>query len=229
MPEADASPAHSKRSRSTDPELSMQQSRPKRANPFTPHVDAAALAKANGAAPNGAPAVCEKENVVVPWHKQPLKVYRPYGWQCDVVDIVRKEPDDRTIHWFWSEKGSRGKSSMVRYLAILEDALVCSGKDADIKYLIVQTKKATRRDPRLIVFDVPRSSAQFLSYTGMEEVKGGIFCSTKYECGMHMQNPPHVLVFANFPPDMNDRDMSSDRFVVQNVDYESECAGGTES
>ena len=63
----------------------------------------------------------------------------------------------------------------------------------------------------------------------MEEVKGGIFCSTKYECGMHMQNPPHVLVFANFPPDMNDRDMSSDRFVVQNVDYESECAAGSES
>lgn len=32
----------------------------------------------------------------------------------------------------------------------------------------------------------------------VEEIKNGIFASTKYECGMHKMNRPHVIVFANF-------------------------------
>ncbi|AXH76527.1 MAG: putative viral replication protein [Cressdnaviricota sp.] len=141
-----------------------------------------------------------------------------YGWQIECRDKLNKDPDPRKIHWYWSAQGARGKSSMVKYLAIKHGALICSGKASDMKYMIVKQAETTGEYANLVVFDVPRSSAQYLSYTGIEEIKNGVFASTKYECSMVIMNHPHVVVFANFEPDMNDQDMSSDRFDVINVD-----------
>lgn len=155
-----------------------------------------------------------------------LKVQRPnpeieiYGWQCEVDEWLATEPDNRSIGWVWSSKGGRGKSSFVRHLVQKRDALVCSGKAADMKYMITKYEEKNGIYPELIVFDVPRSSFKFLSYTGIEEIKNGIFASTKYECSMVQMPYPHVIVLCNFAPDMDDEDMSSDRYKIWNVDPE---------
>lgn len=162
---------------------------------------------------------CTKEgdyitNIRMP---RPIVVDEPYGWQTTVVDIVASEPDKRSIYWFWEPDGGVGKSSLVRWLVHKKNALMCSGKAADMKYLVV--KYAEQHDgisPDVIIFDVPRSSQGFLSYTGIEEVKNGCFASTKYECGMHLMAHPHVFVFANFPPSIGE-DMSADRFRVTRI------------
>lgn len=138
-----------------------------------------------------------------------ITVLRP--WQQEVVDIIKEEPDDRTIHWFWDSNGGIGKSKLVKYLCIKHDALVAAGKAADMKYMVTQQELA----PELVIFDVPRDCLQYISYTGIEEIKNGCFASSKYESKMFIMNSPHVLVFANEPPNMEK--MSMDRWNIHDL------------
>lgn len=140
-----------------------------------------------------------------------------YGWQLDIANIVETEPDPRKIHWIWSTEGKKGKSTMAKWLC-RQGGLICSGKAADMKYLVLKYKEKTGDFPEILVFDVPRSMENYLSYTGLEELKNGLFCSTKYECASFEMPHPHEFVFANFAPDMFDKDMSSDRFEVTCLD-----------
>ena len=44
---------------------------------------------------------------------KPLKLIKNlYEWQTKIIDIIKTEPDDRTIHWIWETKGNRGKSAL---------------------------------------------------------------------------------------------------------------------
>lgn len=159
-----------------------------------------------------------KTNMKVP---KPLKLIEPKGWQLPIMKLINEEADDRSIHWFWEPDGGYGKSSLVKYLCAKHDAIVCSGKAADMKYMIVKYKEKHGLDPEIVIFDVPRSSKDYLSYTGIEEIKNGCFASSKYETDMVIMNSPHVLVFANFAPDYDNPQMSVDRFVVSDLrDYD---------
>ena len=148
-----------------------------------------------------------------------LPIVELYGWQKSAESVIKKEPDNRTIFWIWSREGGRGKSTFVRYLCQNMGAIICAGKASDMKFQIV--KYIERNDgcfPEIIVFDVPRSMENYLSYTGIEEIKNGVFASNKYESDMVIMPHPHVVVLANFSPDLNNKDMSSDRFEIWNID-----------
>lgn len=147
-----------------------------------------------------------------------LPVITLHGWQVDMEEILLDDPDNRTIHWVWSRKGQCGKSSFVRYMVQKHRALVCAGKAADMKYQISRYIQSKKMFPEIIIFDVPRSMQDYLSYMGVEEIKNGVFASSKYESDMVVMPYPHVLVLANFPPDLNNKFMSKDRFKVLNVD-----------
>jgi len=54
-----------------------------------------------------------------------------------------------------------------------------------------------------------------MSYTGMEEIKDMFFYSGKYEGGMVCGRNPHVMVFANEPPDYDK--MSANRWKVTEI------------
>lgn len=145
---------------------------------------------------------------------RPLKVLKReqlYTWQRDIVDIVEQEPNDRTIHWLWESIGNVGKSALVRYLVINHSALLVSGKGADIKYLISQQKQP----PDIIIYDIPRTAESYVNYTALEEVKNGVFCSSKYESKMYVMNPPHIICFANFEPNLVA--MSEDRWDIREL------------
>lgn len=146
--------------------------------------------------------------------EEPLDCEEPYGWQLQVMDIIKDKPDKRTIHWFWEPNGNVGKSELVRYLVIKHDAIVCAGKAADMKYQITQMKKK----PKLVIFDIPRVNLDYISYTGIEEIKNGVFASQKYESGMCVMNRPHVVIFANSEPRIHA--MSSDRWHIVEISVE---------
>lgn len=148
---------------------------------------------------------------------RPLPAISLYGWQEEAARLLETEPNQRDIFWFWSSAGARGKSTMVRWL-VRKGAIICSGKASDMKYLIVKYHEKHGVYPDDVVFDVPRSSFQYLSYTGIEEIKNGVFASTKYECDTVEMPWPRVWVFANYPPDLTNQDMSADRFQVVCVD-----------
>ncbi len=142
---------------------------------------------------------------------RPLKVLKReqlYPWQSKIVDMIETEPDDRTINWFWEDTGSIGKSALVRYLVINHSALLVAGKGADIKFLICGQKQP----PDIIIYDIPRTAERYVDYCALEEIKNGLFCSSKYESKMYVMNSPHILCFANFGPDFEA--LSEDRWNI---------------
>lgn len=149
---------------------------------------------------------------------KPLKVIKEesfYTWQRNLIDLISGEPDDRSIHWYWEEDGNVGKSAICKYICVNFDALIVSGKGSDIKYMIKGFKESKGFFPTVILYDIPRSSANFVSWSAIEEIKNGLFASSKYECEMVVMNSPFVLCFANFLPDLSL--VSADRWVVTNL------------
>ena len=142
-----------------------------------------------------------------------IEVETPTGWQLQILDIIGEKPDKRKIHWFWSERGRVGKSQMAKFLAVKHKALVIGGKASDMKMAVA----AMDKKPKICVLDVPRS-VEHVSYTGLEEIKNGCFFSSKYESGMVLMNPPHMIVFANFCPPGGK--LSSDRLIVTRIDMD---------
>jgi len=165
-------------------------------------------------------AYCSKDgdyvaNIPVP---KPLYVPTLYGWQLDVLELVKDDcpPDCRKIVWCWEDEGGKGKSALARYLCIKKHALITSGRCADMKFSVVNFEKMTGCGPGIVVVDVPRSMENHFSYAGIEEVKNSVFCSSKFESVMYVGNPPHVIVLANFPPRLG-FDLSADRFHIIDI------------
>jgi len=162
---------------------------------------------------------CAKENTRAgrQWHKgcKPppvLKVCEPYGWQLEVLEIIKQEPDKRTIHWFWEGVGHVGKSDLARYLAVKHDALIVDGKAGDMKYQIAEMDEK----PSIVIVDIPKERGNNVSYNGIEQIKNGCFASTKFKCKMVLFNHPHIIVFANEPPNIDS--MSADRWHIVKID-----------
>lgn len=138
-----------------------------------------------------------------------LKVEQLYPWQLELVEILKKEPDDRTIHWYWSEDGLTGKSTFCKYLSAEFAAIPLEGKKNDILYCAAQFESD------VYVWDLERSMEDFVSYGALEKIKNGYFMCSKYESMPIIRACPHVVVFANFAPDRGK--LSKDRWHIVNI------------
>jgi len=142
--------------------------------------------------------------------------FEPYPWQQEVIDLVRTEPDKRSIHWFWEKDGGTGKSTLCKHIVKKFNAIMVTGKAADMKCAIAKRFEVTGAGYDVVIVNLPRSfNKEYLSYTGLEEIKDGLFFSGKYESGMVITDCPHLIVFANEPPDTSK--MSADRWVIKNL------------
>lgn len=139
------------------------------------------------------------------------EVDSPYGWQQNIMDIIKTKPDKRKIHWFWEETGNVGKTTLAKYLVVKHDALMLSGKAADMYHML--SKYPNKR--RLIIVDVPRCNVGYINYGAIEQIKNGLVFSGKYEGCQLVFDCPHVVVFANEPPHLEM--MSNDRWHVVNI------------
>lgn len=140
--------------------------------------------------------------------KDPLEGLQPYPWQSAVLDIIREEPDDRSIYWMWENQGKTGKSALCKHLVLQHGAMVLSGTLKDLMYGIASMKEV----PRVVIWDIPRAHENHCSWAGIEKVKDGLFFSSKYEGRMVCYNPPHILCFANFEPPLEA--LSHDRWRI---------------
>lgn len=130
-------------------------------------------------------------------------------WQLDIVKICKTEPDDRTIHWYWERKGNTGKTTLARYLARNHDAIQLEGKKSDILYC------AAEHESEIYIYDLERSMETYVSYGSLEKIKNGFYMCSKYKSKPIDRNPPHVFVFANFPPDTTQ--LSTDRWHIVHI------------
>lgn len=139
-------------------------------------------------------------------------------WMKHLDTVFESEPDPRVVHWYWSKTGGIGKTTYARHICINnEDAILVSGKSADIKYAIQSMIEEAKIRPRIVFINIPRRwTSEFVSYTAIEELKDGIFFATKYKGAMCIFDPPHVVVFANDEPDVSS--LSADRWDIRCLD-----------
>lgn len=122
----------------------------------------------------------------------------------------------RYIYWFWEPNGNWGKSITATYMIDQMNATEVSGKGADVFCGISALIENTGECPPIIIYDVPRSCLNYVSYFSIEKLKDGKFFSGKYESGMKRYNKPHIICFANEPPKTDE--MSLDRWIIERLD-----------
>lgn len=154
-------------------------------------------------------------NIKIPKPIKILTVDQFFVWQHKIIDIIKGEPDDRNIYWFWESIGNVGKSVFCKYLVVEFGALILSGKSSDMKYGIIKYKEKHGVYPELIIMDLPRSMEDYISWAGIEEIKNACFFSPKYESDMIVGNCPHLICFANFLPDI--KKLSLDRWIIKEI------------
>lgn len=153
---------------------------------------------------------CSKENNFISFgYPKPVKTLSEdqlFDWQKDIINIIKQEPDDRTIYWIWESEGKKGKTTFCKYLSIKFGAIPIEGKKNDILYC------ASEFPSELYIFDFERSMEDYISYGAIEKIKNGYYMCAKYESKPIIRNNPHVLIFANFEPDYEK--LSKDRWNI---------------
>lgn len=162
---------------------------------------------------NGNRYIFQKGKWVIEKRLKLIENFKPF--QKKIIDLINEEPDDRTINWFYERIGAVGKTALCKYIVNNYPALIMSGKVNDMKNGILSYNKEMNSWPQVIIFDVPRTSLEYLNYSGIEEIKNGLFFSGKYEGGMCNFNSPHVLIFANERPQKEK--MSLDRWNIVKI------------
>lgn len=151
----------------------------------------------------------EYSGLIIPRPLKILKEEQLYRWQIEIEDIVKTEPDDRTIYWYWEPNGKVGKSTFAKRLAHIYGAVQVEGKKNDILYV------ASEYESECYIFDFERSMEDYISYGAMEKIKNGHYMCAKYEGKPILRNSPHIICFANFAPDT--KQLSQDRWVIKRI------------
>lgn len=125
-----------------------------------------------------------------------------YEWQENLRDMIIQKPDNRSIYWLWGRQGC-GKTQFMKWCCVhIDSCVVLSGKPGDMKNSIVEYKKVHTNPPRVILSNIGfDSSLANIGYSGYEDIKDMCFYSGKYEGGIIVGNPPHLVIFANETPE----------------------------
>ncbi len=110
----------------------------------------------------------------------------------------------REIHWYWEPDGEWGKTKTQKYMIDNMGATMVGGKKSDMFYALSELSLQTGEIPPIVIINLVKDTdMRYVSYAGMESIKDGCFFSKKFKSGMCRFNSPHLLVFANEPPDLS--------------------------
>lgn len=139
-------------------------------------------------------------------------------WQQQIVRKIDREPDDRTIEWYWEPNGCAGKTTFQKWIYLnYEGVVVLSGKATDMKNGIIAYEEKNKKLPKIVLINIPRcQDTDHVSWQGIEEIKDMFFYSGKYEGGMVCGPNPHVIIFSNESPP--EHKMSGDRWNIVEID-----------
>lgn len=160
----------------------------------------------------------------------------PYPWQAQLLKEFRAKPDPRKITYVMEPEGNTGKSAFVKYCYLRVPAVILLDTGARAQQLakaacnIVAAMRAGTDDtppcnPRVVLIDLPRSQAGQVTPADMfnvaERIKNGNIGSTMYgAASREVFDPPHIVMFANTPPDT--RGLSKDRWRLLTINEKKE-------
>lgn len=125
-------------------------------------------------------------------------------WMKEVYCGLHQPVHPRHIYWYWEPDGNVGKSDFVKWCVVhLGATFVDGGSGKDIAHSLPD-------HPKIILFDFPREMEERIPYGAIERCKNGNVFSPKYESRAKTYNRPHIVCFANFPPE--ESVMSKDKF-----------------
>ena len=152
-------------------------------------------------------------NMKIPKKLKIIEKEKLYDWQLNIENLIQEEPDDRIIYWYWDAKGGAGKTALIKRLVSLYPWITYSTctKSADI---------VTQADEMMscYLFNFSRSCKDFDPYGALEQLKDGLVsnCKLQKKTVNVLMNPPHIICFANKPP--NTRKLSADRWKIIRLD-----------
>jgi len=146
--------------------------------------------------------------------KDPLKGKELYEWQKNILDLIKTEPDERKIYWYWEADGNKGKSSLVKHILLNYNAICVDGKGNDILHGVASWIEENDSID-IVLIDLARTREGYVSYEAIEKIKNGFFFSGKYESKQIIFNIPHLIIMANFQPDRTK--LSLDRWLIENI------------
>lgn len=114
-----------------------------------------------------------------------------FPWQEEVISLCKSKPNDRDIWWIGGGYNC-GKSKLCKYLCYWHNACLLAGCSRDALFSVSGKEK-------IICINVPKHGK--IDYTLLEQLKDGMFYSTKYEGKMILMEPPHIFVFTNILKD----------------------------
>lgn len=161
---------------------------------------------------------CQKEgnhietNMAIKPKLNILKEEALYEWQHHLIKILKSEPNDRDILWYWGAQGC-GKTQFIKYCVEAYGAIILNGKPSDMKNGIVEYEKKMGIYPTIIFSNIGYDKdLERIHYSGYEDIKDMCFYSGKYEGGMVVGNNPHLIIFANGKPITTNK-----KFIVTNI------------
>ena len=137
-------------------------------------------------------------DMYVPLDVRNIKTLKP--WQQSILNML-KEYNERVVDIIFDETGNIGKTTLIRYMMIYEDAEMlpfCNDyKDIMRMSFDVGPKK-------IYLIDMPRAINKeklFQFFAGIETLKSGYHYDDRYKFTRRLFDRPRICVFTNVYPD----------------------------
>lgn len=148
--------------------------------------------------------------------KEPKVSWRP--WQKELLDEITKRcTDNRSIVWYYDAKGKSGKTSFARHMHMYYNGIFAATHSNAYHIATTLQDYETRGNPinTVIINFAKATEAPASTYEGIELLKDGMITSKKNRGKTMVFEPPHLVVFANFYP--NIECLSLDRWDIRTI------------
>jgi hypothetical protein len=139
-----------------------------------------------------------------------------YPWQEQVIQLLNGKADDRKVVYIYDPQGGNGKSYLAKWIYLNYcHVVICGGKENDVFNQLNGMLEDIPPDDEIdvIILDVPRNG--YVNYQLIEKLKNGLLYSGKYEGGVCIFEPPHVVIFSNEAPKLDQ--FTKDRWNIVQI------------
>lgn len=138
-----------------------------------------------------------------------------YPWQRELMTELTGKPDPRKIIWYWDPLGNCGKTFLAKHMGMYRGAFTTTS--TNVYHVATQlqeiVKKKGAESVFVVMFNFTRDTKINKVYNAIESLKDGMITAQKYKGETIYLPIPHVVVFANYIPDVSK--ISIDRWNIR--------------